>query len=508
MTKYKKYAPVILVFFLSLIIVFVFPSASVGLQINDSNLSNEVANSLLQQKVTNTLNQPKTITKIYDKTQLIGIVDDPGDLKTLLHNEYVAQYQQDFPKTELGFNEDIFTTTELSYFTYENKDQEIFDYIQKNDKFAVLTNKVVFSNGAVIFVNNVDDFNDAKKTFLLNFVSQTSYDLFMNKKTTPELTSFGYRDVALKVAETVEITKGYAPKDQIYMDKNSIVYYLSYGTKQTGDRANETWYTVVAGDTITGIAWLNNITVDQLMSTNSDVLFSQDQVLQPGLQLNVTAFSSPLNVSVSRERLYEDIVQPDSPQYVPDSSLNKGQTVVRVQEQTGTKNVKRLEVYLNGRLTDASVIISEVVTKPAVQGIIAYGTYEPPKVGTGTFRVPVDNANMTCNMFCYAGHRGVDWQNRYQHYGAPIYAGDTGVIIASGWSGGFGNRVIIDHGNGIQTLYAHMMQQPSVSVGQTVQKGQVIGYVGATGNVTGPHVHVEVYVRGVLTNPCAGYFPC
>ncbi|GMU74059.1 MAG: hypothetical protein AMXMBFR44_2580 [Candidatus Campbellbacteria bacterium] len=89
------------------------------------------------------------------------------------------------------------------------------------------------------------------------------------------------------------------------------------------------------------------------------------------------------------------------------------------------------------------------------------------------------------------GHNGIDIAARA---GTPIYAAAAGeVIIAStgGWSGGYGNYVVIKHGNGTQTLYAHNSSN-AVTVGQTVAQGDVIGYVGSTGRSTGSHVHFEV----------------
>jgi LysM repeat protein len=78
--------------------------------------------------------------------------------------------------------------------------------------------------------------------------------------------------------------------------------------------------------------------------------------------------------------------------------------------------------------------------------------------------------------------------------GSPIYASAAGSVVISkqgSWNGGYGNYVVISHGNGTQTLYAHNSRN-AVSVGDQVEQGQVIGYVGTTGRVTGPHVHFEV----------------
>lgn len=85
-------------------------------------------------------------------------------------------------------------------------------------------------------------------------------------------------------------------------------------------------------------------------------------------------------------------------------------------------------------------------------------------------------------------------------YGVPIVAAQSGVVIEAGWVGGYGNTVMIDHGNEIVTLYGHN-QSLAVDVGQSVNQGQVISYCGSTGNSTGPHCHFEVRLNGEPVNP-------
>ena len=99
----------------------------------------------------------------------------------------------------------------------------------------------------------------------------------------------------------------------------------------------------------------------------------------------------------------------------------------------------------------------------------------------------------------YRNHGGTDIG---ASYGSAIYAADSGTVVrsADGWNGGWGNYVMINHGNGLQTLYAHMSSR-AVSTGQQVSRGQTIGYVGSTGMSTGPHLHFEVWLNGSRTDP-------
>ncbi len=94
-------------------------------------------------------------------------------------------------------------------------------------------------------------------------------------------------------------------------------------------------------------------------------------------------------------------------------------------------------------------------------------------------------------------HSGVDFG---VDEGTPVHAADGGVVVYSGWMDGYGYAVVVDHGNGMSTLYGHNSDL-AVSEGQTVSKGSVIAYAGSTGNSTGPHVHFEVRVNGDPVNP-------
>lgn len=94
-------------------------------------------------------------------------------------------------------------------------------------------------------------------------------------------------------------------------------------------------------------------------------------------------------------------------------------------------------------------------------------------------------------------HKGVDLRAAL---GTPIRASADGRVAAAGWNGGYGREVRIDHGEGLQTLYAHMSRM-AARPGQQVHRGEIIGYVGSSGLSTGPHLHYEVLKNGQAVNP-------
>ncbi|MDR0491251.1 MAG: peptidoglycan DD-metalloendopeptidase family protein [Oscillospiraceae bacterium] len=126
--------------------------------------------------------------------------------------------------------------------------------------------------------------------------------------------------------------------------------------------------------------------------------------------------------------------------------------------------------------------------------------------GTGSFTWPVPSNSTVTSGYgtrlhpvykVYRQHTGVDIA---ASYGAKIVAADSGTVITSSYNSSYGNYVVVSHGNGKTTLYAHLSSR-SVSSGQAVSKGQTVGLAGSTGVSTGPHLHFEVSVNGSRVNP-------
>jgi murein DD-endopeptidase MepM/ murein hydrolase activator NlpD len=117
--------------------------------------------------------------------------------------------------------------------------------------------------------------------------------------------------------------------------------------------------------------------------------------------------------------------------------------------------------------------------------------------GSGSFAWPTASHVLSGNDY-WSGHLGIDIAG---YLGDGIFAADAGVVVFAGWAnGGYGYMVMIDHGNGYQTLYAHM-SVVAATCGQSVYSGTYIGAIGSTGNSTGPHLHFEVRYMGGFISP-------
>lgn len=252
--------------------------------------------------------------------------------------------------------------------------------------------------------------------------------------------------------------------------------------------ADETVQTVVDN---TGVSW------DSLASMNPQ-LTSLDQELEEGEQIT-TGVSSPelLKVEVIERQSYTvevpfDTVTSESDEY------DFGKTVVDSPGENGIQELTQDLVYVDGVLTETNIVKVDTLKEPVTE-YVTKGTRLKSGMtatyGSGEWMWPVPGYTYV-SRWMSSYHKGADI---CAPYGTPIYAADSGVVVTAGYHYSYGNYVIIDHGNGWRTLYGHMSSL-GCSVGQAVQRGQVIGYVGSTGNSTGNHCHFEMYQNGTLVS--------
>ncbi len=289
------------------------------------------------------------------------------------------------------------------------------------------------------------------------------------------------------------------------VNENSIIRLIT--TKKTV----AAYYTAVDGDSPIGIANKLGMSIEEIARLNPD--FSENSMIYVGDKLLTTAEEPFLAVTVTRTELYEDYI--DYPTaYTEDSSRYRGSSVILQEGVDGIDMVTANVSYVNGVEVSRKVLTRVNVSKPTEQ-IIALGTKALPTnldvsiqdVPVGMLYWPVggDGGAISEMMYGYGGYVGHDGIDIAADYGTPIYAADSGRVILSKWYGGYGNCIMIEHANGMVTVYGHASWL-HVSVGEQVTQGQQIADVGSTGRSTGNHLHFEVRINGVCMNPI-NYLP-
>ncbi len=187
--------------------------------------------------------------------------------------------------------------------------------------------------------------------------------------------------------------------------------------------------------------------------------------------------------------------------YVNSSSYYEGTSVVKTEGRNGERSLEYEVTYIDDEETERK-LVSDTVTRKAVNREVLVGV-KKSTASTGSYAWPLKSITITSS---YGGrylngeynfHLGVDLR---ASSGTSVYASDGGKIVYAGYMGSYGYLVKILHDNGDYTYYAHL-SKINVSVGSRVYKGQSIAKSGATGNVTGPHLHFEIRKNGSTVNP-------
>ena len=473
----------------------------------DNNLDIEHINevSKLPQKILGHSEEKTTYYKLYHNEDLIGVITNLDKFNELINEDY-AKYEEAFPDSSLGLIADCFIVDETSDIIFEDIDEEIAEYAKSGDKeygsyIGINTTAVEFSDAGgtydIIYVSSKELFNEALNRFLENFVSSDSLNKIKNEETISSPTDFGSVDMNFRIGQTMNFSNSIVPIDEIYSTFEQVYEYLCYGRNE-----ERQYYVTQIGDTVQAVGYhFGDMSAKQVMMLNPDLIYSEDQILAPGTRLNVTYYSSPIEVYVTKHRLSQQTVLPDSPLYKEDDTLKKGSRRIDVEEENGLRNVLFEEVWINGVVKEGKELYSNMIKEPT-QGVIAVGTMVLPDVGTGNWRYPVNNPIITCNYTCYYAHGGIDFQNIYSLWDV-VYASDSGVVEGVGYTDIGGYYVRINHNNGYKTYYGHFRSYPYVEVGQIVERGEVLGPIGMTGLATGPHVHFAMYYNNVLVDPCS-----
>ena len=264
-------------------------------------------------------------------------------------------------------------------------------------------------------------------------------------------------------------------------------------------------YTVLEGDTVFGIAEKFGLDPETVLWGNYYVLLDDPHGLKPGQELNIL----PVNGTYHEWQQGEGLngiseyygVKPEDIINYPSNNLD-----IAIVGDFSNPNIApgTWLIVPGGRREFVSWSAPLGVTRenPAYARVLGPGACDPISggaVGFGTFIWPTNDHYLSG--FDYtpaANHWGIDLAG---NEGEGVYATDAGVIVYAGWNNyGYGNMILIDHGGGFQSLYAHLSGL-NVGCGQSVGQGDVIGAIGTTGNSSGSHLHFEIMTSSYKINP-------
>lgn len=301
--------------------------------------------------------------------------------------------------------------------------------------------------------------------------------------------------------ETADTVNAYFVEDveirQEYVESSYVMNLGYIAEKLNETKEGEVTYTVTAGDSYYSIAADYDMSMEDLMKLNEGY---DPKILRVGDVLTISNAVPYLTVvNVERQRYVQDVAY--QVEYTDDASMYQGEYKTTSPGVYGKADITANVTYINGEETEREVVASVTLSQPVTEQQLRGTKERPTWYPTGSFSWPCNG--VLTSRFGYRSllgstyHSGIDIGNSY---GTSIYASDGGTVTYSGWMGGYGYLIIIDHGNGYQTYYGHNSSLVAAK-GEKVHKGQLIARMGSTGRSTGNHCHFGIKLNGTFLNP-------
>lgn len=311
---------------------------------------------------------------------------------------------------------------------------------------------------------------------------------------------------AVSFVEDINYVQGLYPDSE-----NTVWDAKKLSDKLATKKSEAKYYTVKAGDTLSQIAAGCSVSTAEIFALNPTL----SENIHAGQKILIEKDVNFVQVQITKTETHTEKIKYSTVKVNTDS-LYVGDKKTVVKGVDGEQTVTELVTYIDG-VRVSSKEVSRVTTKEAVDEKIQVGTKRNNYYGGsgGNYNFSYSGAK-----FCWPGvgatvvssrygkralngwHNGIDLCRPGGSKGAPVVAAESGKVIYVGYQSMGGNVIMIDHGNGITTLYAHLKTGSTmVRAGQHVTRGQQIAQIGDTGYVTGAHLHFEVRVNGNRVNP-------
>ncbi|MED3763604.1 M23 family metallopeptidase [Ureibacillus sp. FSL K6-8385] len=429
------------------------------------------------------------IYHVYLEDEYIGSVSDEKKVKEVI-KEKEKEASANYPGYEVDADE-LVTIVPEQVFSYETTDSDTLKTLKKQLEVQTDAYALYVNGEPVLYLKNKEDYEETLKKLKLQYVPEEKLKKFEQSKNSEAQQNLKENDmkiVDVVLSEDVSVKEAKANPANILTPDEAVKFI------KTGSLEKQV-YIVKKGDVLGKIAKEHGLTTKELLALNPGL--SVDSLLQIGQEINVTVEKPLINVKVVYETVKSETIDFEK-EIRKDASMFKGEKVIVQKGSPGKKEVSYLVTAVNGQVVNKTVTNEKVLVQPT-KHIEKVGTKVISSRGTGKFVWPTSGGYISSGMGSRWGsfHRGIDIA-RPSNYN--IKASDNGVVVFAGWDGSYGNKIVINHNNGYQTLYGHL-SQIKVSVGQVVPQGTVIGIMGSTGNSTGVHLHFEVTKNGSLINP-------
>ena len=312
----------------------------------------------------------------------------------------------------------------------------------------------------------------------------------------------GEENAVVGFVENIEYVQG------LYPDNENTVKDASYLNEKLNSKKSEArYYTIQEGDTVSEIAQKFDMKTSQLFNLNPELKES----IYIGQKILLSSEVNFIRVQTTKTETRE-VEIPYKTVEVKTDKLYVGDKKTITAGSNGVQEVTELVTYIDGVRVSTKEVSRTTVREPVdkkVQVGTKKNSYSSGAIVSGGGRLlwPTVGAYSISSGYGYRNfgdgwHAGIDLVRPGGSSGCTVVASESGTVTFAGWYGSGGVTVIINHGNGLTTMYNHMRSGSlRVYSGQRVVRGQAIGQIGATGYVTGAHLHYEVKVNGRNVNP-------
>ncbi|MFD6438866.1 LysM peptidoglycan-binding domain-containing M23 family metallopeptidase [Peribacillus sp. NPDC060186] len=431
-----------------------------------------------------------TIQHVYLNNEFVGSVTDEAEIEKIVEDK-VAEAEADYPdytfdsETQLAFvGEEVFSE--------EVKEDQVLKEIDDQLDVKADAYEISIDNQVVAYVPSKEDAEEVVEKITLLYVDEEEYAEYESSKnesdTVETLKEPGSRILNIEFSLPISFNETTVDPDEI-MTVNKTLSMIEEGKEE------KAIYVVKEDEELEEIANKHDMDIIQLLELNPGL--DKDIGLKAGESVYVTQAMPYVNVMVEREVLKEERI-PFEKKVKNDDNLLKDELVIEQEGNDGVQAFTYTVEETNGKKISETIVKKEV-TEKAITEITRKGTKVIPSNGSGTYAWPADGGYISSKQGQRWGklHKGIDIARPTTR---TITAADHGIIEFAGNSGGYGNKVIINHNNGFKTLYAHL-DSIDVEAGQKVGKRMKIGMMGSTGHSTGVHLHFEIYKNGSLANP-------